>query len=61
LRAKAHGDLGVAADCVLATFGYELTDDDDTARAYTGAILLLEALAEIKVIRKMLTPKDPNG
>ena len=64
LRAKARGgDLGVAADCVLATFGFELTEDDDvTARACVGAFVLLEALAELKVIRLMLTPKDAaNG
>ncbi len=59
LRGQARSDLGVAAECALAAFGREPTDDDDSdARAYVGAILLIEALAELNVIRRMLTPKE---
>jgi len=49
--------VGVAAECLLAAQGYTLPSDDDEradgdlARAYVGAIMQAEALAEIKALR----------
>jgi hypothetical protein len=39
--------------------GREESDDDaDHVRAYVGAVLLAEGLAELKNIRKLLTAKE---
>lgn len=59
LRREAHGDLGVAAACLLAAFGAEDFESDAAeARAYVGAILVAEAVHELKNVRRLLTPKD---
>jgi hypothetical protein len=57
LRAEAKHKIGVVAECLLAAQGYRFTDDDDDAtiaRAYAGACIEAEALAEIKALRKDL-------
>jgi len=51
---------GVAAYCVLTLLGRELSDSpNEDARAYVGAILLVEAFQELRQIRRLLTaPKE---
>jgi hypothetical protein len=58
LRGKARGDHGVAAMCLLAALGRaEPENTDQAARQYTGAVLMAEAIADLRLIRLMLTPK----
>jgi hypothetical protein len=44
---------------MLAALGKEdARTDAQHARAYVGALLLVEAVRELRTIRKMLTPKE---
>jgi hypothetical protein len=59
LRAEAKHRIGVVAECLLAAQGYRFTDTDDDddddgtiARAYAGACIQAEAIAELKALRK---------
>lgn len=51
-------EAGLAAECLLAVQGHTLTDDDDDhgegelARAFVGALMQAEALAEIRALRR---------
>jgi hypothetical protein len=45
--------------CLLAALGHEPSEsDNDEARAYAGALLLLEGLNELRNIRRSLSPKQ---
>lgn len=55
MRAQARDDLGVAAECLLAARGFRATDNDEqTARAYVGAIAEVEAFENAKLLRQMV-------
>jgi hypothetical protein len=44
---------------VLAALGREdAPTDAQHVRAFVGALVIVEGLAELRTIRKMLTPKD---
>jgi hypothetical protein len=48
--------VGVAATCLLAAFGHRPDKSDEReAEAYAGILLLLDALIELRNIRKALT------
>lgn len=64
MRARARDEAGVAAECLLAARGFRLTSNDEaTARAYTGALLEIEAFNDAKQSRQMLASiiKALNG
>lgn len=56
MRARTKQDAGLAAECLLAMQGRIPDEDDDdvtdTARAYVGAIMVAEGLAELKQLRR---------
>jgi hypothetical protein len=53
LRARARDDLGLAATCLLSALGREFDDfDDEYARAFVGATIIVE---ELRAIRALLT------
>jgi hypothetical protein len=55
LRNQARGDHGVAATCLLAALGNEHQETDpETARALTGAVMLAEAMHDLKLLRTMV-------
>jgi hypothetical protein len=46
------------AACLLAAIGtQDLETDAELARAHAGALLIAEAMHELTLIRKLLTPK----
>lgn len=56
LRAEARDDLGVAARCVLAALNREEFESvAEEARAYVGAITIVEIARELRIIRTALT------
>ncbi len=58
LRRKARRDLGLWASCLLSMLGREdFETDAEYVRAYTGAVLLAEALHDVRQIKRLLTPK----
>jgi hypothetical protein len=58
LRALARRDAGLASACLLAALGTQPESDNETARAYVGALIMVEAADDLRVIRKLLTPKE---
>jgi len=60
LRKLARDEAGVAAACLLAAMGKDVHPTEAaTARAYVGALLILECHTELQRIRKALTaPKE---
>lgn len=49
--------MGVAAECVLTALGREVYESEsEEVRAYVGAMLLVEAVGELRNIRRLLTP-----
>ena len=53
LRDEARRDLGRAADLILAVLGRtEIEDDSEHARATAGALLLAEALQDLRLMRQ---------
>jgi hypothetical protein len=56
MRASARRDGAVAAACLLAALGFTENDNDErTARAYTGALAMLEAFADIRGLLRAWT------
>lgn len=56
MRERAKHDLGVTADCLLALVpGADDADYDDYVRRFVGALVVAEALHELRLIRKALT------
>lgn len=60
LRAEAGRDVGVGAECLLELLGVEPAEDNEQAqaRAYTGALMIAQALRELVNIRKLLTAPE---
>ena len=54
-RQAQAGDVGLGAALLLAAFGTNPDTDAETVRAHAGAILLADALLELRAIRKALT------
>jgi hypothetical protein len=53
---QARREDGLAAQCLLAALGTRVSGEGlETARAYVGALYLLEAMAELKALRKAMT------
>jgi len=47
------GELGVAAACLLAAMGHRPSESDiEESRAFAGALLLAEAIQDLRLIRK---------
>ena len=56
LRATARKDDGLAAECVLALLARRpVESDEQQARIYTGALLIVDAISELRNIRRLLT------
>jgi hypothetical protein len=54
-------DDSIAAACLLAVLGidmHEETTDEETARRYTGALLLVRGLRRLDHIAKLLTAPE---
>jgi hypothetical protein len=54
-------DDGIAAACLLAVLGidaHEEITDEETARRYTGALLLVRGLRRLDHIAKLLTTNE---
>lgn len=47
----------MTAQCLLAAMGHVPDSDEDEAKAMVGAIVLAEGLHELRLIRRLLTPK----
>lgn len=55
LRADAKHNDAVAAECLLALFGGGGRSIAAEARSMVGALLLLEVIASLRVVRQALT------
>jgi hypothetical protein len=54
-------DDGIAATCLLAVLGLDVHEeipDEETARRYTGALLLVRGLRRLDHITKLLTATE---
>ncbi len=53
---KARAEVGTAAECLLAAFGStdEHPDESDYVRSFTGAVLLAEAISDLRSVCKAL-------
>ena len=59
LRRQARDDPGIAAACLLAALGNESQETDpEFIRAMVGALILDEAIRDIRVLRKVWTEKS---
>ncbi len=57
LRREARENIGVRAECLLSMLGSaSQATDDETARAYTGAMFFAEMIHDIRQIKRLLTP-----
>lgn len=55
LRRRAREDGGTAAACLLTALGYEESEGDhEHARAYVGALMIIEFMQDLRIIRKAL-------
>jgi hypothetical protein len=51
----------MAARCLLVAMGHEETElDEREAQAFVGALMFVEAMRDLHIIRKVLTTPPPS-